>query len=230
MREWCTQRRLRWDADTLQQGLGLPALPVQVRILGGHLSLLLALRLLRIHRPQSAYPPRVKESSEHAHFGESVPAPTFCTHIDVCMHVWTHTQAQPFMCHGLTKSNQTHKRYTLECNTVWVPVVWRYSLFSLPLSSSSPPPFASSLPWFERGAASCAPALLSGRFCPTWCPEVAAKKAEAWHSMKDCRLLSDPSVMLQKKAHWVWQSHGLETQLLLLWDIEPRGVFTFLQK
>lgn len=111
------------------------------------------------------------------------------------------------------KSNQTHKRYTLECNTAWVPVVWMYSLFSLPLSSSSPPPSAFFPPWFGRGAASCAPALLLSRFCPTWCPDVASRREEdwtgmryvqyvtvaicsgiivTWHSIEDYGLFSDP--------------------------------------
>lgn len=146
-------------------------------------------------------------------FWSKIPTPTFCTHIDVCTHVWIHTQPQLFMCHGLTKSNQTHKRYTLECNTAWVPVVWMYSLFSLPLSSSSPPPSAFFPPWFGRGAASCAPALLLSRFCPTWCPDVASRREEdwtgmryvqyvtvaicsgiivTWHSIEDYGLFSDP--------------------------------------
>lgn len=84
----------------------------------------------------------------------------------VCTH--GHTQPQPFKCHGLTKSNRTHKQYTLVCDTVWVPVVWIYSLSFLPLSSSSPPLFSFFPPWSGRGAASCAPALLLGHFCPTW--------------------------------------------------------------
>lgn len=88
------------------------------------------------------------------------------------MFVWTHghTQPQPFMCHGLTKSNRTHKQYTLECDTVRVLILWIYSLFSLPLSSSSLPPFSFFPPWSGRGAASCAQALLLGHFCPTLCP------------------------------------------------------------
>lgn len=68
----------------------------------------------------------------------------------VCTH--GHTQPQPFMCHGLTKSNRTHKQYTLECDTVWVPVVANVLTFFLTsfffLSSSFL--FFSSLIWARR--------------------------------------------------------------------------------
>lgn len=87
--------------------------------------------------------------------------------MSVCKH--GHIQPLPFMCHGLTKKqSNTQEQYTPESDTVRAAVVWLYSLSSLPLSSSSPPPFSFFPPWFGRGAASCARALLLGHFCPTW--------------------------------------------------------------
>lgn len=102
-------------------------------------------------------------------FWSKIPTPTFCTHIDVCMHAWTHTTSafyvsRPDKKQSNTQTIHTRVRYSMSAGCA------NYSLFSLPLSSSSPPPFSFFPPWFGRGAASCAPALLLGHFCPTWCP------------------------------------------------------------
>lgn len=160
----------------------------------------------------------------HAHFDQEFQdQPSAHTEMFVCTH--GHTQPQPFLCHGLTKSNRTHKQHTLECHTVWVSVVWSYSLFSLPLSSSSPPPFSFSPLWFGRGAASCAPAPLLGRFCPTWRPKglQGRKRIEQgwamygnvtvltviWYRIEEHRFIQWASVMLHR-AYWVWQLQGLD--------------------
>lgn len=92
-----------------------------------------------------------KHMHVHEHFDRKFQhQPSAHTQMIVCTH--GHTQPQPFMCHGLTESNRTHKQCTPECDTVWVPVVWMLLTFFLTsfffLSSSFI--FFSCLIWARR--------------------------------------------------------------------------------
>lgn len=84
-------------------------------------------------------------------FWSKMPTPTFCTHIQQ-MFVCTYgqTQTQPFMCHGLMKSSQTHKQtrvgYSMNASSVNVLTFFLTSFFFL----SSSFLFFSSLIWARR--------------------------------------------------------------------------------
>lgn len=89
-------------------------------------------------------------------------------HTHRCLYARMDTHNLSLLCVTAWQKAIEHTNNT----SVWysMPVLRLYSLFFLPLSSSSPLPSSFSPPWFGRGAASCAQALLLGHFCPTWFP------------------------------------------------------------
>lgn len=106
-----------------------------------------------IEKGQFAHHER-KDKLKHAcpcTFWSKIPTPTFCTHIDDCMHAWTHTTSafyvsRPDKKQSNTQTIHTRVRYSMRASCVKLLTFFLTSFFFL----SSSFLFFSSLIWARR--------------------------------------------------------------------------------
>lgn len=173
----------------------------------------------------SAYTSGVKEQAKTCTCMHSlikkIPTPTFCTHIDDCMHVWTHTTSafyvsRPDKKQSNTQTIHTRVRYSMYASCVNLLTFFLTSFFFL----SSSFLFFSSLIWARRcflRSSSAFRSLLSDMLSVLqgFKEEDRTGMSYIWHCHNmlwfHCYMIQYEDeevypVMLQK-THWVWQLH-----------------------